>query len=214
MTSRIGVSARTSGHCFPGVHQRFDPHEPLAQLAPRMQVGEILLPEALFDQQRHGQRVANRQRGGRARRRREVHRTRLLGDAAVERHVGGLRQGGVLPAGNRDELRAEAANRREQLKQFVGFPAVGQRDDDVIALDDAQVAVNRFGRVQEERRRAGAAERRRDLVADDAGLAHPRHDDPAGALPEQLDGAIESLVETIDERQNRGGFRFEHLACQ
>jgi len=33
-----------------------------------------------------------------------------------------------------------------------------------------------------------------------------------GAAAEQLDGAIEPVVDPIDERENRGGFRFEHLA--
>ena len=47
----------------------------------------------------------------------------------------------------------------------------------VVARDHADVAVARLGRMQEERRRAGARERGGDLVADVAGLAHAGHDD-------------------------------------
>ena len=50
----------------------------------------------------------------------------------------------------------EPADRLEQAQDFVGLAAVRQRDDDVVGLDDAEVAVDRLGRVQEERRRAGA----------------------------------------------------------
>ena len=53
-------------------------------------------------------------------------------------------------AGDGDQLRAEPANRFEQPQDLVGFAAVRQRDDDVVALDDAEVAVDRFGRVQKE----------------------------------------------------------------
>ncbi len=52
--------------------------------------------------------------------------------------------------------------------------------------------MDRLGRVQEERRRAGARERRGDLAADDAGLAHAGDDDAAAALAQQLDRARRS----------------------
>ena len=75
-----------------GVHQRFDPHQFLSELAAGMQVGEVLFAEALLDEQRHRQRVTERQRRRRARRRNEVQRACLLGHAAVERQVSGLRE--------------------------------------------------------------------------------------------------------------------------
>src|SRR5262249_41479628 len=66
--------------------------------------------------------------------------------------------------------------------------------------------------MEEERRGAGAAQRGGDLAADDSRLAHAGEDDAAAALPQQLDGAVELPVETVDEREDRGGFRFEDLA--
>ena len=47
---------------------------------------------------------------------------------------------------------ANPADRLEQANQLLGLAAVRQRDDDVVGLHDAEVAVHRFGRVQEERR--------------------------------------------------------------
>ena len=90
MTSRIARVAADDGQLLARVHQLLDAHQALAELAARVQVGEVLLPEALAHEQRHRQRVAERERGGRARGRHEVQRARLLGDAAVERDVGRL----------------------------------------------------------------------------------------------------------------------------
>ena len=66
------------------MHQLLDAHQPLAQLAARMQAGEVFLLEALGDEQRHGQRVAERQRRSRAGRRHQIQRAGFLRDAAVE----------------------------------------------------------------------------------------------------------------------------------
>src|ERR1044072_1732518 len=66
--------------------------------------------------------------------------------------------------------------------------------------------------MQEVGGRAGARERRRDLLADDARLAHAGEDDTSATIAEQFHGAIESLVEAIGKREHRGGFGLEHLA--
>ena len=52
---------------------------------------------------------------------------------------------------------------------------------DVALGDHTEVAVARFGRVQEEGGRAGARECRGDLAADVAGLSHAGDDDASGA---------------------------------
>ena len=54
-------------------------------------------------------------------------------------------------------------------------------------------------------------ERRGDLPADDARLAHAGEDDAAAAVVQQLDGAIEPVVEARHQRENRRRFGFEHL---
>ena len=92
MTSRHRRVGANDRRLLAAVHQLLDAHQPLAQLAAGMQVGEVLLPEALGDEQRHRQRVAERQRRGGAGGRHEVQRARFLRHAAVERDVGRLRQ--------------------------------------------------------------------------------------------------------------------------
>ena len=102
----------------------------------------------------------------------------------------------------------------EQPEDLVGLAAVGQRDDDVAGLDDAEVAVNRFGGMEEEGRGAGAGQRRGDLPRDDARLAHARDDDAATAIAEQLDGPDEPGVEAVDQREDGRGLGLQHLARQ
>ncbi len=110
------------------------------------------------------------------------------------------------------ERGAEALQRLEQPREFLGLAAVRQRDHDVARLDHAEVAVHGLGRVQEEGGRAGARERRGDLAADDARLAHAGDDDAAAAVADQRDGAREALVEPIDERPDGGRLGLQHLA--
>ena len=80
------------------------------------------------------------------------------------------------------------------------------------ALQDAEVAVNRFCRVQEERRRADAREGSGDLPADDAGLADAGDDHAAPAVEQHPHGALERFTETIHERQDGGRLGLQNLA--
>src|SRR5205823_4338553 len=84
--------------------------------------------------------------------------------------------------------------------------------DDVLLLDDAEIAVNRLGGMEEQGRCAGARQRRRDLAADDPRLAHAREHDASTTLPQELHRAIELAIQPPDERQNRRRFRLEDLA--
>ena len=100
------------------------------------------------------------------------------------------------------------------LRTLLRLAAVGDREQHVVGLNDAEVAVGRFGRVKEEGRRAGAGQRRRHLSADDARLAHAGDDDPALALVEHPHRPVEAFVEPIDERGDRRGFRLQHAPRQ
>ncbi len=71
--------------------------------------------------------------------------------------------------------------------------------------------MHRLGRVQEERRRARAGQRGRDLLADHARLAHAGEDHAAAALAEEIDGAIEALVHAFDEREDGRGLGLEYF---
>ena len=72
------------------MHQVLHAHQALAQLAARMQVREVLFAKPFPHEQRHGQRIANRERGRGAGGWHEVQRARLSRDVAIERDIGGL----------------------------------------------------------------------------------------------------------------------------
>ena len=85
-----------------GDHHVVHPREqPPAERAAGMKPREVLAPESLVLEQRHGQRVAQGERGRRARGRREIVRARLLAHPRVERHV-------AVPAERRVRLPGDA----------------------------------------------------------------------------------------------------------
>ena len=61
------------------------------------------------------------------------------------------------------------------------------------------------GGVYEECRRAGGGERRRDLAADMAGLAHAGDDDAAACVADRFDGGDERGAEAIAHGGRQGG---------
>ena len=144
----------------------------------------------------------------------EVQRAGFLGDLAVERDVRRLRQrrGGV--ARDRDDPRADAPDRFEKPEHLLRLAAVRDGEQHVARLNDAEIAVGRFGRVEEERRRAGAGQRRGHLAADDAGFAHARDDDPPLAFVEDPHRPVECLVEPVDERGDRRRLGLQHAPRQ
>ena len=180
-----------------------------------MQVREVLLAEALLDEQRHRERVAERERGRRARGRHEVQRAGLLGDAGSRaRRRRPAPSVDARVAGDRDEPRAEArGSSRAGAAASVGLAAVRQRDHDVVALDHAEIAVDGLGRVQEERRRAGARQRRRDLAADDARLAHAGDDDASAAVRSSIaPRATKRSSRRSTQAEDRVGLGLQDLA--
>ena len=179
-----------------------------------MQVGEILLAEALPDEQGHGEGVAEGEGGGGAGRRHEVQGARLGADAAVEGDVGAAREGRPGGAGQADEPGPDPPDGVDQAQDLVRLAAVRQGHHDVVVLHDAEVAVDRLGRMQEERRGAGAGEGGRDLAADDPGLAHAGDDDPPRAGVEQADRGVEPVVESVRQGAHRGRLGLDDLPRQ
>jgi hypothetical protein len=67
--------------------------------------------------------------------------------------------------------------------------------------------------VNEKRRRAGTGQRGRNLSAYQSRFAHPGHNDLAATTTQQLDRSNETLVETIDHRENPMGLDPQHFRC-
>ena len=88
-----------------------------------------------------------------------------------------------------DQRVALALERGQQAQNLLRLAAGGERDDHIAGQQHAQVAVDGFGGVQKQGRRAGGAERGGDLLGDDAALAHAGDDDAAVALAAAKDQA-------------------------
>ena len=81
---------------------------------------------------------------------------------------------------------------------------MGDRENHIVRLQNAQVTVDGFGRVEEERRGASARQLPQP-AADDAGLAHAGDDDAPAALEQQAHGLFEPFVQAFDQRQDGVG---------
>ncbi len=182
-----------------------------AERAARVRAREVRLGEPAVLEQRDRERVAHRERRRRARGRGEVERAGLGGHADVEVHVRLARERRGRVAGHRDEARVHALEERQDREQLRGLARVGDREHDVALRDHAEVAVAGLGRVQEERRRAGAGERRGDLAADVARLAHPGDDHAAAAGEQHAARLLELAAQAVDEGGDRAGLDPERL---
>ena len=96
--------------------------------------------------------------------------------------------------------------------QLRAFTRIRDGDEDVIALDHAEVAVACFGRMNEIRRCACARKRRSDLASDVARFANTAHNDPAAAFEDQGYCSQETVVKTRDQRAHRVGFDRQYAA--
>ena len=206
--------SRTDGHGVAGVHQLLDAHQPLAEPAARVQAGEVLLPEPLLA--RAAPSPARRPwpappscwpsaRGsaGTPPRRRRSRATTSA--ACAERGVRATRSS-----------RSSRAPMRRMVSSSRSSSPVSPLCDSATTTSspwiDAEVAVHGFGRVQEERRRARARQRRGDLAAMMPDLpmpvtmTRPRQSRSMSTAP------VNRSSSAVDEREDRGGLGPEHLA--
>src|SRR4029453_6122658 len=176
----------------------------------RMQRRVVLGSEPAQLEQRQGERVPGRQGGRRARRGRHVHRAGLLRHAHVQDHLALAGERGPRIPREEHDRNAEPLEERQDREDLVRLAGVRERDHDVPAGHHAEIAVHALGGVQEVRWGSGRREGRRDLASDQPGLAHAGDDHATGAAAEQLDRALEALVELRDETQDGVGLETEH----
>ena len=134
-------------------------------------------------------------RGGRC----QVVRADLAFDGDVQPDVGVFGQGRLAVAGHGDDFVAEGLEARDQLDDFFGFAAVGNQDQYVDRLEHAEVAVEGFGRMQEQARGAGGGEGGDHLLANQPGFTHAADRRAALAAEDEFYGALELAIETFCE---------------
>jgi hypothetical protein len=174
---------------------------------------EVLLLEAARFEQHHRECVAKREHHRRARSRRQVHRTRLLLDVHIEEHLTILRQRRPRIAAHGDDPDLKPGERRQDAEQFLRLTAGAQREHHIAVRHHAEVAVQRVEGVQNDCRRAGARQRRRDLLADLTGLADPEHDHLSArlySLLDQLHRARKLLAQAVPQPLELENFHLEH----
>ena len=157
---------RLQRHRFAGVHEVAGVFQERAELAAGMQHAEIHRRKAAAFQQRNRQRVAERQHHQRGGGGREVMRAGLARLRQRQRDVGGLRQRGFPLCRHRDHRNAETLGIGDEVLHLRLLAGPGQRQDDVLGGDHAEIAVARLRGVNEKGGRAGRGKGRRDLAAD------------------------------------------------
>ena len=196
-----------------GVHDVGDVEQQAAtEAAGRVGAGEILDRETAALEQRDGERIAERERGGGRGGGCEVVRAGLLFDSGVEHGIGLAAEAGIRAAGQGDKFRAEALDDRQDGEDLGGLAGVGDGDDHVLGLDHAQIAVAGLAGVHEERRCTRRRQRGGDLAADVAALAHAADHHPPAAGEDQLAGAREAGAESRNEGGDGVGLQPEHFA--
>ena len=149
-----------------------------------MQPSVFLFREFAQAQQSHCESVAeNKGRRGTGGRR-EVERAGFFGNGLRNCEVGKLCEGGFRVAGECRDGDAEAFRGDQHADQFIAFPAVTERQQQVPLLKHSEVAVHGFDRMDENSGGAGAGECRGDLFAD-----MPAFADDSGLEVAVLNGA-------------------------
>src|SRR5204863_199746 len=118
----------------PCVHQIGDPEERApAEGAPGVERRVVLRAEPAELEQDHGEGVTGGERRGGARRRGQVHRARLLGDAHVEHHLALARERGDGAAGQEDDRDTEPLEGRQDREDLIRLARVREGQHDVAA---------------------------------------------------------------------------------
>src|SRR5690606_10905408 len=125
----------------------------------RVVLGEAALGEAADLHERDGHGVAQGERERGAGGRREVVRAGLLFDGGVDPRVAARGELGGRVAAETHDWDSARLERGEEAHDLLRVARMAEREDRVAGLDDAEVAMEAFGRVQKDREAAGARER-------------------------------------------------------
>ena len=185
-----GVVGREDGQFGNGPHDLVDAQQQAAsEAAARMEAREVLLLKPAGFEQGHRERIAEHEHGRGARTGREIERAGFLGNFHVQHGGRSHREGRTRLAGDRQDRQTHADERREHREQFLGFPAVTQRQDDIALRHHAEVAVQGIQGIQDHGGRAGAGEGRGDFLSDVPGFSDAEHHD----FPPVFDGGLDQV---------------------
>ncbi len=101
----------------------------------------------------------------------------------------------------------------DQIGQLDGLARIGQHQQRIVAGDHAEIAMARFGRMDEMGRRSGRGERGRDLARDMTGFAHAADDDAPADQKDGVDRLGEFSVEAGAQGVERVAGMEEDPAC-
>jgi hypothetical protein len=213
-----GCGRWNGGNGFGGMHELCDGGEAFAELTTWMQLGEVLRLEVEASADVDGEGVAEGEHGGCGRGGRELVVAGFAVDGDVQRDGAGCGERGAGAAGDGDERYAEAWKDGQEAKELFAFAGVGEREENVSAGEQAEIAVQRFGGVEEGCGRSGRDESCGDFAGDEAAFADACDDDAmagAGAAGEQGSGVVEGFAlrafKALGELLERGGFDTDDL---
>ena len=197
------------GQGIAGVHDLSDSSEAPADAASGMEVGEVFGLPSATPAHFEGEGVAEGKHHGRGGGGREVERAGFGGDASVEEDVACLCQSRSAASADGDKSCIEAFESGKQPEKLLGFTAVGERENGVVGGEHAEVAVDRFGSVQEVGGCAGGAKRGGDFACNDATLADAGNDDAAAAV-----GGLKKQIGRLSEGGEHGGVEAKGELCE
>ena len=201
---RDGGTRHDQGQGRAGSHDLGHGQELAAEAAGGMESGVVPRTKITLREHGHRERVAQGQHGGSTSRRRELHRTSLGDLPDVQHRIRCPPEGRSGPASDPDDLGPNLVGGREQHIDLVGFAAVGEGQDQVVAPQAAEIPVQRFGWVQKERRCAGAGQGGRDFLPHQTRLAHAGHHNLARTGQDHPHGAREAPVQACLEARYCG----------
>ena len=120
--------------------------------------------------------------------------------------VGFLREVRGGAASDRDGFHAEGAHDGQHHQNFRAFAGIADGEQGVVGGDHAEVAMPRFGSVDEEGGGACAGQRCRDFFANVSRFAEAGNDDVAARGEDAVTSGEESSAEVVDLRAHGFGF--------
>jgi len=195
-----GGGGEDAGDLIEGTHEISDAEQQaFAEMPARMITGELIRGEAALFEQGHGQGIAegehDRGAGGGS----EIERAGFLFDGGVEDVGGEFCKGGVEATGKSDDGGTFAADGGENLKEFIGLPALAEGEQAIALADNAEIAMECVERVQHDGRGTGAAEGGGNFFADMPRFTDAEDDDFAivfDGFAEELDSGGKGIGET------------------